>query len=619
MNPRFHIPVLLAFSGFLFTINLGGYDLWPPDEPRFAQVAREMMRSGDYLVPHVNDMPYTEKPPLFFWLTALLSWPFGDVTEVSARSTSAISGMVTVVLTYLLARCLYGSAAAFSSALIVITFQRFWWQARFGQIDMLLTACLTAALLCLWLWHVGRKPKHLLGFYAAIAAGVLAKGPPALVFPLAAAIAFYWGRRQDRRKLHLAWGTLAASAAALLWLVPARMAIAPESAGGTQAQIGADLYRQIVGRVFLGVSKDQPFWYYLVNLPADLAPWTLFLPAVIPWVWRHRREGDAMRLLLSWIVPALIFFSLSAGKRAIYLLPLYPAIAIVIAHSLTDVMQNGSARTRKGIAWVWAAILLGLSLAPYAVLFTEYSDSWDNRFILITAAGLLCAAHTIREIVRNGAVRLPGAMAVQFGMLAAVLAAVVLPVVDRHKSAKAFCAPLRALSAQEQDYTLYSYGFSREEYIFYADHFHEFITGPRPVVEGITLEQRAQLDGATSAAVQAVPIASIAFPTPSELGAIQDAVFDSYEAVGIAPEAARADQAAAAAYFSELFAPFDDATPAFMIAREVEWRRILAYWPDAARQTILRDQQVGRRHVLLAASEMGAQAARRASGMLLAR
>ena len=70
MNTRYHLPILIALSMLLFLVNLGGYDLWPPDEPRFAQVAREMLDSGDYLVPRMNGKPYTEKPPMLFWMAA---------------------------------------------------------------------------------------------------------------------------------------------------------------------------------------------------------------------------------------------------------------------------------------------------------------------------------------------------------------------------------------------------------------------------------------------------------------------------------------------------------------------------------------------------------------------
>ena len=120
MKERLLVVGLLALAAALFIANTWGYDLWPPDEPRFAEVAREMMQSGNYLAPTVNNLPYKEKPPLLFWAISAASLPFGDVNEFTARVPSALGGVITVLLTYLLARRLYGQKIAVWSALILI-------------------------------------------------------------------------------------------------------------------------------------------------------------------------------------------------------------------------------------------------------------------------------------------------------------------------------------------------------------------------------------------------------------------------------------------------------------------------------------------------------------------
>ena len=93
---RIAIAVLLALAALLFFVNTWGYDLWPPDEPRFGEVAREMMQSGNYLAPYCNGEPYKEKPPLLFWVISAISMPFGDVTEFSARAASGLAALVVV-------------------------------------------------------------------------------------------------------------------------------------------------------------------------------------------------------------------------------------------------------------------------------------------------------------------------------------------------------------------------------------------------------------------------------------------------------------------------------------------------------------------------------------------
>ena len=103
---------LVAFAAFLFALDTSQHDLWPPDEPRYAQVAREMLESGDWLVLRVNGEPYLEKPPLLFWAIAAVSVPFGDITETTARIPSILAGLGTVVLTYLIATRLFGRRTA---------------------------------------------------------------------------------------------------------------------------------------------------------------------------------------------------------------------------------------------------------------------------------------------------------------------------------------------------------------------------------------------------------------------------------------------------------------------------------------------------------------------------
>lgn len=125
-----------------------------------------------------------------------------------------------------------------------------------------------------------------------------------------------------------------------LWLVPARMSVAALTASGGADAMAQNLFRQTLGRFFLGVSHAKPPWYYAQTIAVDLFPWTLFLPFTIPYVWKHRKDNAAFRFLLSWIIPALLFFTLSAGKRALYLLPLFPALSIVIACSVIDLMEG---------------------------------------------------------------------------------------------------------------------------------------------------------------------------------------------------------------------------------------------------------------------------------------
>lgn len=543
--------LLLLLSGILSFSAIGNHDLWPADEPRFAEVAREMMISGDYLVPRVNGMPYKEKPPLLFWSIAAASFPFGDVTEFSARFPSAVAGILTVLCTFLLAERLFGRRTAFWAGMILVTSQRFWWQSLTAQIDMLLTACLSAALLFFWLWHEERRRLWLFLFYAAITAGVYAKGPPALVFPLLLAFSFYWKNRPERRHLHLFAGLVVVILLIAAWLVPARMAVSGDVSGAAQSVVGSDLYNQIVGRFLSGGTKAQPPWYYLINLPLDWLPWSLFLPWTLPWIWKHRRDGEPMRLLLAWSVPAFIFFSICVGKRAIYLLPLAPALAIFFSRSILDLAESTRARWRRWTGGVWSALLLLLGAAPFiALMTTKYREHLNFSLLFLGLLGLSFGFYVLYRTVRGDVPHLHALMAFQFGALLFFTGLFILPAVDNMKSARAFCAPLKAATLQNANFTVYSLGFSREEYIFYARHFH-------------------------------VPIT---IPIPDSAASNEDNEADMATEIG------------------RFVTEFTGKGPNFLIVQKKDWQRLLPFIPDAAALPVLRDQQVGRRHVLLIAN-----------------
>ena len=376
MTPWRSCVLLAVLAAALFGANLGGYDLWAPDEPRFAEAAREMRASGDYLVPRVNGETYLEKPPLLFWAIALASEPFGEVTPLTARIPSVIAGVVTVVFTFLIALRLFSPRIAFWAGVVLMTCMRVWWNARCGQIDMLLTACTTVACYALCRWDGDRRKAWLLLLYGALTAGMLAKGPPVLVCPFLFLFFFYRRDKAARKATLWPWGLAAAVALTALWYVPARLAAAETGAGAAGAGMADNLFRNTIGRMFLGVSKAQWPWYYLTTVPVDLLPWSLFLPWTLPWAWKRCRTVTGVRFLWYWIVPAFIFFSICVGKRQIYLLPLFPAFAILLAASLEDFVGSlhSAWRSRTGLAWGVALVLAGL--APAALPWTEYSEAW---------------------------------------------------------------------------------------------------------------------------------------------------------------------------------------------------------------------------------------------------
>ncbi len=599
-----------------FTVGAWRYDLWPADEPRFGQIAREILQTGDWIVLRVNGSPYYEKPPLLFWLIALVSKPFGDVFAITARIPSIIAALAVLALTYKLAAGMYGRRIGLWSGLLLITSVRFWWQARSCQTDMLLTAFMTLSLFSLWQFISTKRWNWLIMFYGGIVGGLYTKGPPALVFPGLCVLAFFWKNRDERRQLHLPLGLILSIALVLVWLIPARMRATNGQEAVTEQIVIWDLFVQTVGRFVFGISKAQGPWYFFINLPIDWLPWALFLPFIIPWAWRHRREDVRMRFLLAWIVPAFIFFSISIGKRQIYLLPIFPALSILMARGTIEAVASGQVRLLRGISIAWAGLLSALALVLLVTRFVSFGHDLDLgffRYIFIVALGL-CIADSLYHVSAKRLVKLPVVITRTTLLVYFCLALVVLPALNPFKSARYFCEPLRKLSESGIEYRLYSVGFSREEYIYHSKHFHEPVFTELLAVEyggDMSLLQQAKkqkyLRDQMIKAVMEVQVGTVDAIKDDEIDRLRSALYTKIEQNDrVEVDFVKRFEEALAREVSSFAATFWENTPAFMFIQEFDWRWLVAFEPAFRECIVLRHQSVGRRDVLLVANAAGA-------------
>jgi 4-amino-4-deoxy-L-arabinose transferase-like glycosyltransferase len=339
------IILLLVAAAILFS-NLGGWDLWNPDEPRYAEVAREMVKNGEYLVPHINGKIYPDKPPLFFWLIALCSKPFGDVSAATARFPSAFAALCVILLTFLLGKKLYNPAVGIFAGLILLSTTQFFWLAVRANIDMTLTLWTTLAIYLLYCGYTrqqGKNTCYLLAYFF-MGLATITKGPVGIFIPLITMVLFLLSQKQYRqiKDIRIVPGLLIILVTSALWLVPACI-----SGGGEYMQ--NILFKQTFGRAVDSYSHKQPFFYYLVNFPADFNPWTIFIPSAVIFFWRKKKQGGTVDLTfpLVWFAGTFIFFSLVSGKRNLYLLPLYPAAAILMARFWYDFIETTKGQPSK--------------------------------------------------------------------------------------------------------------------------------------------------------------------------------------------------------------------------------------------------------------------------------
>jgi len=606
---RTRLVLLLVLAGVLFGINLGGYDVWPPDEPRFAEVAREMLLTGDWLAPHVNGQPYTEKPPLLFWGMALASLPGGVVTPFTARVPSVIAALVVVALAWLTARRMFGYRVAFWSALVLMTTLRFWWQARTGQIDMVLTACVTVTMYHLWQWDEDRRAWRLPVIWLAGAAGMMAKGPVALMFPMLWMLVYYWGDRPPRKQLHWVIGCLAAMALVCLWFIPARMAIAGQVSNSLGEGVGGNLFRNTIGRLFLGVSHAEMPWYYIKNLPLELFPWSLFLPWTLWWLWKNRSASKMHWFLWCWTVPAFLFFSASIGKRQIYLLPIFPALAIIVAVSVLELADSAHAVWRRRTGLVWALCLVLIGLVPVVVWFSPYRAAVTPAVMVFVALILLMAGYALGRILKSDGAKLHAVIASQMALVLALIPPIILPAANPFSSAREFCAPLALLADQGKDYKLYSLGVSREEYIFNAHKFHEpLFTGlvgadkisPDNIMETVRIQKKARKIIAD--AVKNVPLADQNSTTPEERAALLKTIAEAVDKTGKDAPAIHETEDEVRAELDAFVARVSGTEPAFWFVMENDWHWMQALQTKQPEYTVIRHDGTGRRSLMLMAN-----------------
>jgi 4-amino-4-deoxy-L-arabinose transferase-like glycosyltransferase len=363
--------LLLLLTSFTFFFLLGSRALNEPDEGRYSEIAREMIETGDWLVPHLWYLPHLDKPPMTYWLVAASMKILGQ-NEWAVRLPVALAGISGIFATFLLGCSLGGRRVGFWSALILQSSLLYFVMARFLTADIFLTQFTTWAIYFLWRsWQI-QKPEvrsqkseffkwHLFG-WAAIALGFLTKGPIALAIPAISFLALLIFRRKEilRKKL-LFVGIFFGFALFLILAAPWFLAVFQQMPQSAHFMILGQAAGHLLGTTIKN-RTGSPFYFFAVLL-VGLLPWTILLG----WLWRknHWRNLDAKSkdgwlLLNVGTIFTFALFSFSQSKLPAYILPIFPALAILLAWKFF----GGEQRNEIAPAFAWRICLASSLLLP---------------------------------------------------------------------------------------------------------------------------------------------------------------------------------------------------------------------------------------------------------------
>lgn len=373
---------VLAATAVLFLARLGSRGV-VSEELRWAEVAREMRRTGDYVHPAINGRAYFDKPVGSYWLIVAASYLTGGVTEATARLPAAVTGWVGVWLVMRLAGRWYGPKAGVLAGVVLATAFGFAFYARRATADVETVTGVLAAV-CLFEWHRHRPPGWwVVGLWAVMGVTSQMKGLLGFALPVAVFGAFgtwsgwanggWRGVIAGNRWLFNRWTLLAAPLGGGLFLLPYALA-ATGRAGAAGDGLGL-LFRENVQRFFRPHNHTGPVYLYLGVIVVLAAPWSAFLPAaLVP----RRPVRDVDRLAWAYFLAVFLFFTASASRRSYYLLPVLPAAAALIAAVLVspaEALRPVARWLRTGGYVVLATFTLAaglLALHPADVLPAPY-------------------------------------------------------------------------------------------------------------------------------------------------------------------------------------------------------------------------------------------------------
>jgi 4-amino-4-deoxy-L-arabinose transferase-like glycosyltransferase len=472
-----HFFLLLIVVVPLFSLGIANHGLWTPDEPRVAEIAREMAATGNWAVPMLNQKPFLEHPPLYYGFLALTFRIFGGASDKVARLPSAFFAIAAVLATFLIANFLFGSRVALFSGLTLATAQSYFRTAHWVVVDSTLTFFVISAM---GLFMAGYLSEHdtkklfytvllclscTLAFFVKGFIGVVIPGLSILVFLITEK------HLKELFRMRLWLGVLIFVIMVLPWFVALWR-------HGGEGHLNVFLFQNHLQR-FLpssmigGISRStsghhNPFYYYLTQFPIAFLPWSILLIPALHHAFSETQRDRGLPekgclFAKCWFFTGIAILSVASTKRALYLMPILAPISMLtslyIDHTLKPTPLD---RMGKVFAWLFGLLLAAVGVAGLPVYFYFKNiypiGTVDHFFVSVVAISLfvtLMPLAALWYLLRGKMKHYWISVHISIIIVLAFIAVSIFPVLDRHKSFVPFCQ--KVIARVPSDHPLYAY------------------------------------------------------------------------------------------------------------------------------------------------------------------